>query len=417
MGSLGGTLYALDARTGAERWHFTGAGEITGSAAVVNDIVYTPDGSGALVALDVDDGSELWRANIDVASFGSSSPVVADGIVYVASVDGNAYGFDAVTGEERWSWHGTEPARGITIGDGVAYIGAEDRRLHAVSLADSHELWYVQTSASALSSSIVDGDSVYVTNQLGAADLVSELFAIDAASGEVQWKFRTPSGHQVLAGAVADGVIYVPTDGHGVYALSTADGREYWRADTFDSHTAIALVDNTLFVSTFEGFLVALRSTTGAELWRTPISPGTEWGTAVTGGMIFQADNAGTVYAFGSAATGAIPSPSAMPSPSSKPLPAAFELVETFTAEAPRGMDLGPDGNLYVANVDDIRTPGGTDEVLVLTPDGEIVRRWGERGTGPGQFDFQRRGGDDPIAGVSVDRDFVYVTDPLNYRL
>ena len=66
----------------------------------------------------------------------------------------------------------------------------------------------------------------------------------------------------------------------------------------------------------------------------------------------------------------------------------------------PSGMDIGPDGNLYVVNA-------GAGEIVVLDPSGKVVRRWGEPGSGPGQFLFH---GDtqDPLhafGGVAVTPD------------
>jgi DNA-binding beta-propeller fold protein YncE len=47
----------------------------------------------------------------------------------------------------------------------------------------------------------------------------------------------------------------------------------------------------------------------------------------------------------------------------------------------PVGLTVGPDGNLYVPDTHYHR-------VLVYTPDGKEIRRWGSEGTGPGQFIF-----------------------------
>jgi hypothetical protein len=79
----------------------------------------------------------------------------------------------------------------------------------------------------------------------------------------------------------------------------------------------------------------------------------------------------------------------------------------------PSFMDIGPDGNLYVVNA-------GNSEILVIDPAGSIVRRWGTRGTGEGQFDFLVDAADPNSAsgGVAVGADgSVYVTDPVNDRI
>jgi DNA-binding beta-propeller fold protein YncE len=45
----------------------------------------------------------------------------------------------------------------------------------------------------------------------------------------------------------------------------------------------------------------------------------------------------------------------------------------------PVGLTVGPDGNLYVPDTHYHR-------VLVYSPDGKLLKEWGEKGTGPGQF-------------------------------
>lgn len=45
----------------------------------------------------------------------------------------------------------------------------------------------------------------------------------------------------------------------------------------------------------------------------------------------------------------------------------------------PVGLSVGPDGNVYVPDTH-------YDRVIVYTPDGKEIRRWGSRGTEPGQF-------------------------------
>ncbi len=63
----------------------------------------------------------------------------------------------------------------------------------------------------------------------------------------------------------------------------------------------------------------------------------------------------------------------------------------------PVGIGVGPDGDVYVPDTHYYR-------VIVFTPDGHEVRRWGEFGTGPGQFIY-------PTDVAFDDRGHVFVTE------
>ncbi len=79
----------------------------------------------------------------------------------------------------------------------------------------------------------------------------------------------------------------------------------------------------------------------------------------------------------------------------------------------PGFMDVGPDGNLYVVNA-------GNSEILVLDPAGTVIGRWGTKGAGEGQFDFQKDAADPDSAGggLAVGTDgSIYVADSVNDRV
>src|SRR6516225_2367181 len=46
----------------------------------------------------------------------------------------------------------------------------------------------------------------------------------------------------------------------------------------------------------------------------------------------------------------------------------------------PLDVAVGPDGNVYVTDA--------SDRVAVVSPSGKVLRRWGKRGSGPGEFSF-----------------------------
>jgi ABC-type Fe3+ transport system permease subunit/DNA-binding beta-propeller fold protein YncE len=80
-----------------------------------------------------------------------------------------------------------------------------------------------------------------------------------------------------------------------------------------------------------------------------------------------------------------------------------------FTLGKPVGISVGPDRNLYVPDTHYHR-------VLVFSPQGKLLRKWGEQGTGPGQFIYPTDVAFDDKGNLFVseygDHDRVQVFDP-----
>lgn len=90
---------------------------------------------------------------------------------------------------------------------------------------------------------------------------------------------------------VADGVMYLSTSGHRVYALDAATGREIWRYVYEHSapHTGdgrrpvetvrgLALGHGNVYFGTDDNYVVAVDVETGEESWRTLVEDRAEWG-------------------------------------------------------------------------------------------------------------------------------------------
>jgi outer membrane protein assembly factor BamB len=62
----------------------------------------------------------------------TSSPAVANGVVYVGSDDGDFYAFDAKTGAALWSAAtGGAVESSPAVANGVVYVGSDDASLYA----------------------------------------------------------------------------------------------------------------------------------------------------------------------------------------------------------------------------------------------------------------------------------------------
>jgi len=85
VGSRNGFVYAVNAQTGSQEWRFsTGPREIVSSPAVVDGTVYVTSRNNVVYGITTD-GEELWSFETIGSQF--ASPAVANGLVYVPSVD------------------------------------------------------------------------------------------------------------------------------------------------------------------------------------------------------------------------------------------------------------------------------------------------------------------------------------------
>lgn len=419
VGSDDGFLYALDARTGADRWRLD-LGAPSDVPVFGNGIVAVADRNGILHGVAAATGAELWRTEPVV---NISAPVLSDGIVYITGTDKRAHGFDLQTGVEKWSWTTTADLSGaLAIAADTAFVSSRDGGIHAVALAGSRELWsYQLLIGTAVAYPIVSGDVVLVNSLQGTGEPSGELYALDRASGKLLWRFRGPSGFQVTAGSVRDGILYAPTQADGIYAFRVADGSQVWQASGPRVFFPGALVGDTLYLtSDAPPQIAAFRASDGSPLWALPTSETPKGHPVVSGGMLFGTDASGEIRAYGSATTTSTgPAPTARPLTSPSAAPAAsnpFEIVGRYSAaelglDRPLGLAIGPNGDAYVTE--------SINRVSQISPDGSVVRRWGKEGSKAGEFDFV---GSDPAAGaygsIAVAPDSkVYVSDSDNHRV
>ena len=109
-------MWAIDARTGRQIWHFERPGAVGGGnkgAAMYKDRLYmtTPDDN--LLCIDAKSGKQLWQIQIDdpaLKAFGTVAPlVIGDHIIVGTSGDtadlpGFLLAVDPITGKIQWRW-------------------------------------------------------------------------------------------------------------------------------------------------------------------------------------------------------------------------------------------------------------------------------------------------------------------------
>lgn len=129
-----GTVYALDAATGQDRWRIATEGRQSADPVVVaNGNVHLGAGS-ALYTLDAVTGTPKWRfaAGGEITGL----PAVADGRVHFGSADHCLYTLDAAGGQLRWKLATGGEITGAPVADaGVVYACSKDRCVYALDAA------------------------------------------------------------------------------------------------------------------------------------------------------------------------------------------------------------------------------------------------------------------------------------------
>ncbi len=243
-------LAAFDPETGDERWRYE-LGEIykghsgsddgpLSSPTLADGRVFTVSPRGSVVALNLADGTEIWRHQLDEETasqpfYGfTTTPVVAAGNILVATGgDGHAItAFDPATGEVKWT------------------AGSDSVRYQTPSLFD------------------LGGSPTLV---LVGDDLIQ---GFDPATGDVRFEHAHGEG-----GRSSESSHVTPLGGdrlvvnhHGgesaMYRLAGDSLEEVWRSRAFRSSLAVpVLVDGYLFGFTGR-FLTCVDPDTGEILWR-----------------------------------------------------------------------------------------------------------------------------------------------------
>uniref|UniRef100_UPI00029A3F21 outer membrane protein assembly factor BamB family protein n=1 Tax=Streptomyces somaliensis TaxID=78355 RepID=UPI00029A3F21 len=126
-----GTVYALDAATGKDRWRIaTEARQSIEPVLVANGNVHVGSGS-ALYTLDAVTGTPKWRFAAGGEIVGA--PVAAEGRLHFGSADHVLYTLDAAGGQLRWKLTtGGEITGSPVARAGVVYACSKDRCVYAL---------------------------------------------------------------------------------------------------------------------------------------------------------------------------------------------------------------------------------------------------------------------------------------------
>ncbi|WP_327369212.1 serine/threonine-protein kinase [Streptomyces sp. NBC_01217] len=180
--SAGARVLAVDTASGRVRWHFESPAVFLSppafapGPAVAGGGVYLADYLGTVYALDASTGKDRWRIATEARQ--SIEPVlVAAGNVHVGS--GSAlYTLDAVTGTPKWRFAaGGEVVGAPVVADGRVHFGSADHVLYTLDAAGGQLRWKLATGGEITGSPVARAGVVYACSKDRC------VYALDALKG------------------------------------------------------------------------------------------------------------------------------------------------------------------------------------------------------------------------------------------
>lgn len=257
-----------------------------------NRKIYVTTGFGSIFALDMKTGKQIWRVN-ETAPI-RIAPTVANGIVFVQTIENTLIALDAQSGKEIWRYKTATEATTLVGGASPAYDPFQDvviaafstGELKAFKASTGSELWssllvsYRRTNSLASingikANPIIDGSVVFA---LGHSNVLA---AIDLRTGNRIWEREIGGISQPW---VAGKYLYVLDNSFNLIALEKNSGKIVWNTnvpvtnDIEDTSGVFAkgpvLAGNRLLVTSSNGYVFAISPYNGKIIGYISLSDG-----------------------------------------------------------------------------------------------------------------------------------------------
>ncbi|NVD29261.1 PQQ-binding-like beta-propeller repeat protein [Parasphingorhabdus flavimaris] len=315
-------VHAFDAATGAKVWttqiEVKGDGESSrfgGGASVFNNVVYATNGVGDVVALNVADGSEIWK--VRPAGPLRGAPTISNGNVYVMTQDNQIYALNMVDGSVQWNEAGTLGLAGIfgvaapAAGQGTIVAGYSSGELTAYRYENGRNLWNDALARTSITTSVatlsdIDADPVIDRGRVFALGQGGRMAAYELVTGQRIWELNIAG---IATPVVAGEWVFVLTDDAKLLCIARPNGKVRWMSQlaAFKNDkkkknpinwTGPILAGNRLIVASTEGDVVSISPADGASQTLFELDDGVSLPPIVAGGMLYVLDDSGRISAF-----------------------------------------------------------------------------------------------------------------------
>lgn len=234
-----GVVSAFDLASGGRRWRFDtrpeedDTGAVGAGCAFADGTLYVATGMAEMLALDPATGAVRWRVRLPAPTRGA--PAVADGRIFIPTIENQLLGLSAQDGKRLWAWR-AQPTTAVPLGlpapavEGEFVVaGFPSGELVALRPEDGRVLWTESLAGQGQRGlgdiSGVRGLPVIHQGRVYAMGMGGTSMAVDLRSGRRLWE-REVGG---TASPVAAGEWLFLAGANGeLLALGREDGRIRW---------------------------------------------------------------------------------------------------------------------------------------------------------------------------------------------
>jgi outer membrane protein assembly factor BamB len=305
VASADGDIARVEAADGRAMWRIKADTNLTAGVGTDGNVIAVGGAKGVLMAFDMD-GKALWKSQLSSEIL--SAPAVGQGVVVARSIDNRIVGFDAKTGEKKWTVQRPSPpltlrnAPGMVVYDKDVIIAQPAGKLTSFLLATGAPRWEVEVGVARGATELervtdIGGAPAIFESDVCAVSYQGRVACYELASGSPRWNRDLSSEVGV---AVDQRFVFAADDKGAVHAFARDSGTSVWKNDklAFRRLSTPLSYGRAVAVGDFEGYVHFLSREDGSFLARAATDGSPIMGTPLVAGtnLIFQTQN-GTVTA------------------------------------------------------------------------------------------------------------------------
>jgi outer membrane protein assembly factor BamB len=268
-------------------------GAFESTPAIADGVVYVADMDGKLSALNLSDGKEIWHHQIDGGYI--ASPSVRGELLYIGDIDGKFYAFDRKAGKPRWTAQAdAQIDSGANFWNENVLFGSQDANLYCLNATTGKEVWKFAIADQIRCMPTVVGDRSFV------AGCDSQFHIIDLTTGKEVGAvpIEAPTG---VTPAVLGDLVYFGTEAGTLFGVNWKEIKLAWKVEDKASSQPMrgspAVQEGILVVGTRSRRVQAHDPATGNDLWAFAAKQRIDSSPVIVGNRVFVGAADGRLYA------------------------------------------------------------------------------------------------------------------------